>query len=536
MSIQKSAYQDSDSDSESDVSRVLSEASSVSSYQLKRKDKGTKNVVDRKDVFQTQKLEESFKMSKNYKKYGTSDKVKKISKTVENKRYHLRSDNDETLDSIEPVTGNSKKGNRNPMKQQTERSVQMTKKHREYSFEQKRSCPKNKRNRPSSPEETNKKQKIQIDDFFQNASILPDGSDSEGIRSTKPAYQTSEETTNNDRRRKDQENGKTAKRSVRNTRNSSFKKKKAEEEVRSVYNEGYYTDNINSDSLHQESEYQDITDDDNNQKNRKKKANKKDDWSDKALEDFLETLREQPVKEMNDRRNKWIMFSKRLEKKGTKKNNDECRKQVFRINLLSDEKGVWGMHTGGNPEYAPSMIHKITLVKLKIVIIVNHCYLIYFQYAKMMRIFQKYTRQTGASGNISPMNKKIIDVFSAFKHVEADIVGSLSGSRILNSGNEITLTVTVFCQFHIWCSILCSTPCMSLLVGHLFNNVTLQTDYEVIYFFLKHNIWKLIFIEIHKFKKNKMREEDEDDSNDQQSDAEATGNEGNVNNTLFAFL
>ena len=58
----------------------------------------------------------------------------------------------------------------------------------------------------------------------------------------------------------------------------------------------------------------------------------------------------------------------------------------------------------------------------------------------MMRIFQKYTRQTGASGNISPMNKKIIDVFSAFKHVEADIVGSSSGPGILNSGKKITGT------------------------------------------------------------------------------------------------
>ena len=170
-----------------------------------------------------------------------------------------------------------------------------------------------------------------MDDFFQNASILPDGSDSEGIRSTKPAYQTFEETGNNDRKRKDQGNGKTAKRSRRNTPNSSSKKKKAEQEVRSLYNEGYYTDNINSDSLHQESEYQDITDDDIKQKNKKKKTNKKDDWSDKALEDFLETLREQPVKEMNDRRNKWIMFSKRLQKKGTNKTNDECRKQVFTI-------------------------------------------------------------------------------------------------------------------------------------------------------------------------------------------------------------
>ena len=85
MSIQKSAYQDSDSDSDSDVSRVLSEASSVSSYQLKKKDKGTKNVVERKNVFDTQKLEESFKMSKNYKKYGTSDRVKKIRKPLRTK-------------------------------------------------------------------------------------------------------------------------------------------------------------------------------------------------------------------------------------------------------------------------------------------------------------------------------------------------------------------------------------------------------------------------------------------------------------------
>ena len=88
-----------------------------------------------------------------------------------------------------------------------------------------------------------------------------------------------------------------------------------------MYNEGYYTDNINSDSLHKESEYQDITDDDIYQDNKKKKPNKKEDWSDKALEDFLETLREQPVKEMNDRHNKWIMFSKHLER--NKKWNDE---------------------------------------------------------------------------------------------------------------------------------------------------------------------------------------------------------------------
>ena len=183
MSIQKSAYEDSDSDTDSEVSHALSEASSVSTYQLRKKDKGMKNVVERKDAFDTQQLEESFKMFKNYKKYGTSDRVQKLRKTVENKKYHLRSDNDETLDSIEPVTAKLKKGNRNPINQQTERCVKMTKNQREYSFERKTSSPKKQRKRPSSPEESKKKkQKIKMDDFFQNASILPDGIDSEGIR------------------------------------------------------------------------------------------------------------------------------------------------------------------------------------------------------------------------------------------------------------------------------------------------------------------------------------------------------------------
>ena len=106
----------------------------------------------------------------------------------------------------------------------------MTKNQTEYRFEGKRSYPRNKRKIPSSHEQTNKKkQNIKIDDFFLNTSILPDGSDSEGIRSTKPAYERSEENGNNNRKRKDQGNGKTTKRSGRNTTNSSSKNKKAEE-------------------------------------------------------------------------------------------------------------------------------------------------------------------------------------------------------------------------------------------------------------------------------------------------------------------
>ena len=126
------------------------------------------------------------------------------------------------------------------------------------------------------------------------------------------------------------------------------------------------------------------------------------------------------------------------------------------------------MMSVGN-RYSQSMVYEVTLFKYKMIIIVNHCYLMSFQYAKMMRIFQKYTRQTGASGNISPMNKRIIDVFSAFKHVEADIVGSSSGSGILNSGKKITVTVTLVSHVHIWCSMFCYSPCMSLLVGHIFS-------------------------------------------------------------------
>ena len=55
-------------------------------------------------------------------------------------------------------------------------------------------------------------------------------------------------------------------------------------------------------------------------------------------------------------------------------------------------------------------------------------------------------------------------------------------------------------------------------------------------FYLKHTILKLLFIEIHNFKKKMILEEDEDESNDQESDAEQTGNERNVNDNLIVFL
>ena len=99
------------------------------------------------------------------------------------------------------------------------------------------------------------------------------------------------------------------------------------------------------------------------------------------------------------------------------------------------------MHSGGNPEYGTAIVHKIRLLQMKIVIILKHCYLMYFQYDKMMSIFKKYTWQTRTSGNISPMNKKIIDVFSPLKHVEANIVVFSSSSGFLNAGQKFSPTV-----------------------------------------------------------------------------------------------
>ena len=71
-------------------------------------------------------------------------------------------------------------------------------KHWESSIEFKGRNYKKKRKRAISPEETqSKKQKIKVDDFFQTFGMLPDGNNTEWIKSAKPAYETSEETGNN---------------------------------------------------------------------------------------------------------------------------------------------------------------------------------------------------------------------------------------------------------------------------------------------------------------------------------------------------
>ena len=56
--------------------------------------------------------------------------------------------------------------------------------------------------------------------------------------------------------------------------------------------------------------------------------------------------------------------------------------------------------------------------------------------AKMKRQFIKNCRQTGARGKASPLHALLMSVMSAFKHVEADFVGSSSGKGIEESGKS----------------------------------------------------------------------------------------------------
>ena len=294
---------------------------------------------------------------------------------------------------------------------------------------------------------TSDHENIEVADFYRDASINPDSSDNEGIRCSKPAYEqekSQESSENFDRKR--QPKTKTS----QNSREKSFRTRKTKKEVRDVYNKGYYTDNIMSDSLHQDSNDEINTDDidsstqrtvrkaklkktkkpsksskgfnshlsmsDSLQQdsddeintedidsstqrtvrkpklNKTKKARKcskelnsqlsmsdsshqdsddefntddidsssqrtvrkakpkntrkqnnpskrpnsqnPDDWSDKAQDDFLETLREQPSKELSDKKNKWRLFCKRLQQKGTHKSPEQCKKQVIMLDYF----------------------------------------------------------------------------------------------------------------------------------------------------------------------------------------------------------
>ena len=99
-----------------------------------------KNLVSINDVFDTQQLEKSFKISNNYKKYGTSDRVNKTNCTPKPLRTK------DIISEVKMMNGFIQlgvlqeiptKATENPIKQQTERCVQITNNQRECTFEQK---------------------------------------------------------------------------------------------------------------------------------------------------------------------------------------------------------------------------------------------------------------------------------------------------------------------------------------------------------------------------------------------------------------
>ena len=55
----------------------------------------------------------------------------------------------------------------------------------------------------------------------------------------------------------------------------------------------------------------------------------------------------------------------------------------------------------------------------------------------MNRIFDKFSRQTGAGNKLSDLQKRIIEVISRYKHAKADVVGSSSGKGIQESGEYV---------------------------------------------------------------------------------------------------
>ena len=128
--------------------------------------------------------------------------------------------------------------------------------------------------------------------------------------------------------------------------------------------EVYVTDNDNQDSMHQETDYGDsnnydanmrrLTQDSDNQEDiqmttkTKKEENKKkkpsrgrpkaknsnnsddDEWSDDAQENFLYTLKDQPLQELTEKEEiQWAMFAERLLELGTSKTPEQCKKQVY---------------------------------------------------------------------------------------------------------------------------------------------------------------------------------------------------------------
>ena len=150
--------------------------------------------------------------------------------------------------------------------------------------------------------------------------------------------------------------------SQKNSYNVKNRIAKNSNKKKTISNEVYITENENQDSMHQDTDYGDMDSNDgpinklfsqspegNSSKDatRRRKPGQKrkqtrtlwhdrndnstddDEWLDDDQENFLYTLREQPIQEMTEKPDiQWAMFSKRLSELGTYKTPAECQKQV----------------------------------------------------------------------------------------------------------------------------------------------------------------------------------------------------------------
>ena len=144
------------------------------------------------------------------------------------------------------------------------------------------------------------------------------------------------------------------------TRKVNSRERKSSTNVQKSKHQVYITENENEDSMHQETDYShdseairnilpsDCSQDSGPQLNgtgkkqinsrrrnakSKKQQNYKstdeDEWCDEDQENFLHTLRDQPIHELTEKSDiQWSLFAKRLQELGTYKTPEECKKQV----------------------------------------------------------------------------------------------------------------------------------------------------------------------------------------------------------------
>ena len=322
--MEKTAYQDDPDDvsaSDSDSSYPLSEASNLNNLYLGNTNTYTKKVDSTSTKSKNSVNENTGKKTRQNKlmtdknveeQYPKETKITKQEKTHGRQwntptEMKIKQDMNETLESLASIRlpqPNHGKRKNNTCKDERELNFERNGNKKQYSTECKGKYPKhNNSERTTSHGETHMKrrnmntqsqhkspikkrtkgdsddvqiveteddsehnpyawtsdhEKIEVADFYRDASINPDSSDNEGIRCSKPAYEQerSEESSANSHRKR-----KPKTKTSQHSREKSSGTGKTKKEVKDVYNKGYYTDNIMSDSLHQDSDDEINTDD-----------------------------------------------------------------------------------------------------------------------------------------------------------------------------------------------------------------------------------------------------------------------------------